>query len=374
MRLTELVLDRFRNYAALHLTFDAPVTLFVGRNAQGKTNLLEAIHVLAFARSHRSARDRELVQWGQEAAGVKGRAEREDGRRVRLEVRLGPKGKTVKVNGVEKRRLSEYVGHLNAVLFAPEDLSLVKGSPQHRRRFLDMAIGQVSSAYLHDLSAYLKTLAQRNELLKTARTTGRAVEPLLSVYDEQLATLAAKLLRKRLAFVRKLEGWARAIHAAITQETETLSLRYVSTVALDAVDVEEEAVRARVQEELARLRPRERERGVTLVGPHRDDLAFFVNGYCVQTFGSQGQQRTVALALKLAEIEFIREAVGEAPILLLDDVLSELDASRQLHLLSAIQDRVQTFVTATGVEGVDHELVRHAARYRVEQGQIQPEG
>lgn len=374
MRLRELVLDRFRNYAALHLTFDAPVTLFVGRNAQGKTNLLEAMHVLAFAKSHRTARDRELVQWGREVATVKGRVERDGGRSVRLEVRLAPKGKTVKVNSVEKRRLSEYVGHLNAVLFAPEDLNLVKGAPQHRRRFLDMAIGQVSPAYLHDLSAYLKTVAQRNQLLKMARTAGRPLDELLSVYDEQLAALAAKLLRKRLEFVGKLERWARAIHAAVTQGAETLSLRYVSTVAMDAADGAMQAMEERVHEELVRLRPRERERGVTLVGPHRDDLVFFVNGYSVQTFGSQGQQRTVALSLKLAEIEFIREAVGEAPILLLDDVLSELDAGRQLHLLSVIQDRVQTFVTTTGVEGVDHALVRHAARYRVEQGQIEPEG
>jgi DNA replication and repair protein RecF len=258
---------------------------------------------------------------------------------------------------------------MNVVMFAPEDLHLVKGSPQVRRRFIDMEIGQVSAIYLHDIGQYQKILQQRNHYLKLLQTKKQHDLTVLEILTEQFIQTAVKIIEKRFRFLRLLENLAKPIHKGISRGQEMLEIRYKPSV-----DVLEEQVLSKMiemfEEKFSKVKGREIERGVTLFGPHRDDLVFFVNGRDVQTFGSQGQQRTTALSIKLAEIELIHSEIGEYPILLLDDVLSELDDYRQSHLLNTIQGKVQTFVTTTSVDGIDHQTLKEATTFKVESGVI----
>lgn len=368
MYIRNLQLINFRNYEELSVEFENKVNVIIGENAQGKTNLMESIYVLAMAKSYRTNKDKELIRWEQDYAKIKGWIEKKEFG-FPLEITITKKGKKAKCNHIEQSRLSQYIGHLNVVIFAPEDLNLVKGSPHIRRRFLDMEIGQVSPVYLHDLSQYNKILQQRNHYLKSLQQSKTDDHTLLNIYTEQLIHLAARILEKRFEFVRQLEIWAKEIHASITSGREELKLRYKNSLNLSAEDSFTTMVQI-LQEQYEKVQMREIERGMTLFGPHRDDLEFFVNGKDVQRFGSQGQQRTTALSVKLAEIDMIKTEVGDYPILLLDDVLSELDDERQSHLLNSIQGKVQTFVTTTSVQGIDHETIREANMFHIHKGRL----
>lgn len=367
MRVNALALQDFRNYESLNLDFPEQVVIFRGSNAQGKTNLLESLYMLALAKSHRTNRDRDCIRWDQAHALLKADLARRD-RKHRVEVQLSPKGKKVKRNGIEQRRLSDYIGTLNAVMFAPEDLAIVKGSPEKRRRFLDLGISQISPVYLHTLSEYYKILVQRNNLLKDLWRRPDMM-PLLDVLTEQLVVAGTQVLLKRRHFIHKLEGWARDIQTRITDGSETLAFVF-RTFVNTPEDLDEADLQDRYYRVLEEKADQERERRTTLIGPHRDDILFHVNGMNVQTYGSQGQQRTTALSLKLAEIELIFQEIGEYPILLLDDVLSELDRSRQTHLLAFMRDKVQTFVTTTITDGIDNRLLQDAVIYKVENGNV----
>jgi len=370
MIVERLELANYRNYEHLQLTFSPSINVFIGENAQGKTNVMESLYVLSMAKSHRTSNDKELIRWEQEYGKIRGEVQKKYGR-IPLELTISKKGKKAKVNHLEQNRLSQYIGQLNVVMFAPEDLNLVKGSPQIRRRFLDMEIGQISPVYLHDLLNFQKILKHRNHILKSNAGKQSLNDVMFDVYTEQYIQLAVQIIRKRFQFMDMLQKWAEPIHFGISRGLEKLEIRYNPLNGLDP-DWSEEEMSAFLEKRLSENRKRELERGLTLVGPHRDDLHFFVNGYNVQTYGSQGQQRTTALSLKLAEIELVKQEIGEAPILLLDDVLSELDDYRQSHLLNTIQGAVQTFVTTTNVEGIDHETIRKADMYRVDQGTVDP--
>lgn len=364
-----LELRNFRNYESLQLFDLSPkVNIFVGQNAQGKTNVVESILLLAVAKSHRTNRDAELIRFEQESSLLQSMVER-DGRTLRLDLQLLGKGKKGRVNGVEKRKMSDFVGHLNVVLFAPEDLQLIKGGPQQRRRFLDVEIGQVSPQYLYNLSQYQKVLVQRNTLLKEIAKKV-AKEDMLSIWDDQLAVYGTKVIQKRLEFVGKLEEFARDIHSRISGGKELLSFRYQNSVNAKA----DEDLSEVYFSELQKRKKQDILRGTTSVGPHRDDLQVWINDREVSTFGSQGQQRTASLSMKLAEIELIRSEVGEYPVLLLDDVLSELDGERQLHLVESMGERVQTFITTTTTYGLEQFMQEQANVYRVESGAITKEG
>ncbi|KAA6447169.1 DNA replication/repair protein RecF [Bacillus swezeyi] len=368
MYIQNLTLSSYRNYERLELQFENKVNVIIGENAQGKTNLMEAIYVLAMAKSHRTSNDKELIRWDEDYAKIEGRVIKKNGS-VPIQLVISKKGKKGKVNHIEQQKLSQYVGAVNTIMFAPEDLNLVKGSPQVRRRFLDMEIGQVSPVYLYDLSLYQKILSQRNHFLKQLQTRKQTDQTMLDVLTEQLTEFAAKVVMKRLQFVDQLEKWAQPIHSGISRGLEELTLKYHTSLHVsDSPDLSK--MINSYQETFSKLRDKEIERGVSLSGPHRDDVLFYVNGRDVQTYGSQGQQRTTALSLKLAEIDLIQEEIGEYPILLLDDVLSELDDYRQSHLLHTIQGRVQTFVTTTSVDGIDHETLNEAGIFRVENGTL----
>lgn len=368
MFLTELTLTNYRNYKKAQLSFENKVNVILGENAQGKTNLMESIYVLAIAKSHRTSRDKELIKWDEEYAKIEGRVHKRINS-LSLQLIISNKGKKAKVNSLEQKKLSSYIGSLNAVMFAPEDLNLVKGSPQVRRRFIDIEIGQVMPIYMHDLNQYHHILQQRNHLLKQYHRDPGKNKVMLEILTAQLVEIAVKITKRRIHFLNLLQDWAEPIHRGISRGLETLKIQYNPSV-----DVSEGMDLSKMvevyYEKFAKLKDKEIDRGVTLAGPHRDDMQFFVNDKDVQVYGSQGQQRTTALSIKLAEIELIKSEVGEYPILLLDDVLSELDDYRQSHLLNTIQDKVQTFVTTTSVEGIDHETLKKAAKFHVAAGDI----
>jgi DNA replication and repair protein RecF len=367
--LKRLRLMNYRNYTQVELETNHKVNIFVGPNAQGKTNLLESIYVMALTKSHRTTKDRELIQWNAEAAHLSGLIERRYGD-CRLDLSLAPQGKKAKINGLEQKKLSNFVGAFNVVMFAPEDLEIVKGSPSVRRRFLDMEIAQVQPAYLHHLLQYQKILVQRNNLLKQLQVKGGNLnQTMLEVWNEQLAEHGSKIIKKREAFVYKLQKWAELTHSGITNGKEQLRIEYQPSLEVSSFQ-DEAMLFDQFMVKLSQVKDQELRRGATLVGPHRDDLVFYINDKEVHTFGSQGQQRTTALSLKLAEIELMNEEVGEYPVLLLDDVLSELDQYRQTQLIETFQSKVQTFITTTGIESVHLDRLDDVCMYEVHEGSV----
>ncbi|WP_442602511.1 DNA replication/repair protein RecF [Paenibacillus sp. KN14-4R] len=367
MFLKTLSVKNFRNYEELTLTMDRNVNIFLGPNAQGKTNLLEAIYVLALTKSHRTFQDKELIGWHKDTAQITGEIDKKYGT-CTLDLSFTVKGKKAKINSLEQKKLSLFVGGLNVVMFAPEDLEIVKGSPGVRRRFLDMEIGQVYPSYLYDLSQYQKTLQQRNNLLKSSSPHAVNIA-MLEVWDEQLAQYGVKIMKKRQNFINKLQEWAKQIHSGITNGAEVLRVEYTPSFSF-AEDAQEAVLLEQFMVKLTKIRDQELRRGATLLGPHRDDMRFYINDKEVHTYGSQGQQRTTALSLKLAEIELIHEEVGEYPLLLLDDVLSELDEFRQTQLIRTFQNKVQTFITTTSLESVHLDRLNDSSVFYVQSGNV----
>lgn len=371
MILTELHLHHFRNYQDLTVNFAPGINVLIGHNAQGKTNMLEAIYALSLTRSHRTNNDRELINWQESTATISGVVQKATGR-VPLELQFTPNGKKAKVNHLEQARLASYVGQLNAILFAPEDLSLVKGAPAVRRHFMDMEFSQMSSKYLYDASQYRTLLRQKNKYLRQLKYGQQHDRVLLDVLSDQLAAYGAEVMVARFRFLQQLEKWAADLHYQISLNQEKLQLVYVNQLKVKAKTTVDQAY-----QQLLGLyrnnREREIDRGTTMYGPQRDEIHFMVNGKNVQSFGSQGQQRTTALSVKLAEIDLMKEQTGEYPLLLLDDVLSELDTIRQTHLLTAIQDKVQTFLTTTSLSDVARQLIKKPTIFEIKNGTLSKE-
>ncbi|EGO65068.1 DNA replication/repair protein RecF [Acetonema longum] len=345
MRIQTLTLRDFRNYSHLEIAFSPSINIMIGENAQGKTNILEAVYLGAMGQSHRAGDDEDMILWQAAAGSVDMLFVRQDlEHRVQFRLTRGQR-KQIFVNQAPVK-VKDLIGSFNAVLFSPEDLWLVKGSPSVRRSFLDAEISQASPVYYRHLLQYQRILLQRNNLLKSIRENGRPDQ--LETWDEQLAKAAAAVTLKRLAAVKRLNMLANLMHRRITAAKENLSVAYLVHGAENQEMPEStEALTQWYREKLKVMRPADIARGSTGAGPHRDDLAFSVNGKDLRLFGSQGQQRTGILAVKLAELEFIKSEAGEYPVLLLDDVMSELDLSRREHLVSFIKDRIQTFITAT---------------------------
>lgn len=368
MELLALALHNFRNYQDLSTTFSPGVNVFLGPNAQGKTNLLEAIYALALTRSHRTNTDKELIGWSGNDARISGTIERRTGK-VPLELSFSSKGKKAKVNHLDQPKLANYIGHLNVILFAPEDLELVKGAPVVRRQFIDREFSQMSPKYLYVANQYRAMLRQRNQYLKQLQTDKQTDLLFLDVLTEQLVNLASELIVRRLQLLKALNAAAMPIQSDITQGNETLQINYVSQLSSDEM-IDEDSIKKAMMSRFEKLRKRELFEGVTKLGPHRDDLRFMVNDHDVAVYGSQGQQRTTALAVKLAEIDLMFQETGEYPILLLDDVLSELDTDRQTHLLTAIQDKVQTFITTPSLSDVAKQLIKTPKIFNVRTGTL----
>ena len=368
MKLTNLQLKNFRNYESVQIEFTDGVHVFIGENAQGKTNLMESIYALAMTKSHRTTNDKELIGWNKEFATIKGTVEK-TATKTNLELQFSKKGKIAKVNYLEQKRLSSYLGNLNVILFAPENLTLVKGSPQNRRKFVDMELGQMSSLYLYDLVEYNRVLKQRNTYLKQLAIKKKQPDEYLDVLSEMLSELASKIVFHRLDFMKQLEALAIPIHDQLSLGREKFSVSYQATIPLED-GLTPSQMKEIYMNQFKKNQTREADQATTLIGPHRDDLIFYLNEIPVQTYGSQGQQRSTVLSLKLAEIELMKLSTGEYPLLLLDDVLSELDDDRQTHLIKAIENKVQTFITTTSLDGIKQQFINEPVVIPIEKGTI----
>lgn len=376
MYLRSLHLRHFRNYSDQGIQFGSPKTILVGDNAQGKTNLLEAVELLATLRSRRASRDRELVSHDSPQAQIAATIERL-GVAHELVVDLRSSGRrTLKVNGQPLRRQAEFLGQVNAVLFSSLDLDLVRGGPESRRNWLDGVLIQLEPIYIGLLEHYRKVLKQRNALLKAQRDpaghslTDSSTE--MAFWNGELATAGSRIMRRRARLVQRLDPLADHWHRAISGGQETLTLSYRPQVPLPDPQATAEVVQAQFLQEIQAKAAAELALGSSLVGPHRDDVEMSINQTAARAYGSQGQQRTLVLALKLAELELIEQVIGEPPLLLLDDVLAELDLHRQNQLLDAIQTRVQTLVTTTHLGSFDARWLSAAQIVQVHGGQLSP--
>lgn len=362
MFVRSLALKGFRNYDQLELTLDPGINLFVGDNAQGKTNIIEAIYIGAHGKSFRTRRDQELIRLQSDFAQVNLRFDKGD-RSQQLAYHIDAQKKVFKLNGMTLEKRSELIGNLLVIVFSPEDLELIKGSPQERRQFIDRELSSLNRSYLRDLIVYHQYLEQRNDYLKK-RTID---ETLVTVYDEQLAEHGARIILARRAFIARLSTIAERIQRALTSGEEGLSLSYVTNLSLTD-DADYDTIKDGLKSALADQFPSDRQRGYTQRGPHRDDFKIAINGLEVRTYGSQGQVRTAALSLKLSEIEWIEQDTGDSPVLLLDDVLSELDLSRQRDLMQ-YAEKVQTIITTTDIDLISPHL-RKGKAFTVSSGRI----
>ena len=337
MFIESIELKNYRNYGELHMDFDPGTNVLYGDNAQGKTNILEAVYVCATTKSHRGSKDREIIEFGEDESHIKMQL-RKDDVPYRIDMHLKKnKTKGVAVNGIPIRRASELFGIVNVVFFSPEDLNLIKNGPADRRRFIDLELCQLNRLYVHSLVQYNRVVIQRNKLLKELFFHPE-YEEMLDIWDMQLASYGREVSQYRREFIGELNELIRPIHQKLSGGKEELVIQYEPNTEADQLEA---AVK--------KSREADRKQKTTLVGPHRDDLSFYVNGIDIRRFGSQGQQRTAALSLKLAEIELVKKIKKEYPILLLDDVLSELDGKRQDHLLASIR-HIQTIITCTGLD------------------------
>ncbi len=363
MRVNRIVLRNFRNYSHLDIDFRSNINIFIGENAQGKTNILEAIYLGSVGKSHRTSDDDDLVGWDFPDAAVDVFFTRQ-GVDNKIGFRLVKKQKKEVLMNEFPIKPREVLGSLNTVLFSPEDLWLIKGAPALRRRFLDMEISQAVPAYYRHLLQYNRILNQRNNLLKKIRERKAAPE-LLETWDDQLAKTAAVLFNKRIESLKKMGMLANLMHRRLTASKENLTTVYHQAGADEAAEV---LTSEWFRKKFSLLREEDIGSGSTSVGPHRDDIILKVNGKDLRNFGSQGQQRTGILALKLAELEFLKSETGEYPVLLLDDVMSELDAQRREQLLLFIRDKIQTVITAT--EASLFPTVKIGQYFRVKEGTI----
>ncbi len=384
MYLRHLHLRQFRNYQDQKVKFDAAKTILVGDNAQGKSNLLESVELLSTLKSHRANRDRDLILDGKPAGQIQASLERQLGN-IDLTLTLRSQGRrTVAVNGETLRRHLDFLSILNVVQFSSLDLDLVRGGPEVRRHWLDRLLVQLEPVYAHILQQYNQVLRQRNALLKKIRQQKIAAESLGSLYsipvqelalwDAQLTTTGARVIRRRQRVLQRLAPLASEWHRAISGSKEVLQMEYLANVTVDSKELiiqdSLEGVRQTFLEKIKARAIAEQYQGTTVVGPHRDDVTFTINDTPARQYGSQGQQRTLVLALKLAELQLIEQVVNEPPLLLLDDVLAELDLHRQNQLLEAITNRFQTLITTTHLGCFDGQWLQDTQILSVQSGKI----
>lgn len=337
MIIQSLELADFRNYKSLHMDFSEGTNILYGDNAQGKTNVLEALYMVSTTKSHRGMKDRDLIRFGQEEAHIRSCLLKSDiDYQIDMHLRKN-KSKGIAINGQRIKKASELVGILHIVFFSPEDLSIVKDGPSERRRFMDMELCQLDRSYLFNLNHYNKIIDQRNKLLRELYFNPELKET-IGIWDMQLLSYGTKIIERRQQFILQLNEIIGNVHEKLSGGREKLVVQY-----------EPEVTAAAFEKKLLSSRERDIKLKMTCVGPHRDDFSFVDNDIDIRKFGSQGQQRTCALSLKLSEIELVKESIGEKPVLMLDDVLSELDSGRQNYLLNSIGG-IQTFITCTGLD------------------------
>lgn len=359
MYIKRLQMLNYRNYKSLNITLGKNVNVFMGDNAQGKTNILEAIYYCAFAKSHRTSKDRELINWNSDSAYVsllvgKDRLDKN------IDINILKDGKkAIKINKIKVSKIGELFGNFNVVMFSPEDLKIIKDSPGVRRKFIDMELCQLNSKYYYNLVQYNKVLNERNVVLKNRKLDSE----ILDIYDIQLANFGYHIIIERLKYINKLNFYGKDIHKDISSGKENLEFKYISTIK-DLEDIENS-----FYELLRRNRKKDIEKGTTSIGPHRDDFIVLINDVDTKSFGSQGQQRSAVLTIKFSSLKIIKEMTSEYPVLLLDDVLSELDFNRKRYILSTIGE-IQTIITCTGIEDLTNYLDNSSRVFKVKEGEI----
>lgn len=337
MIIKSIDLKNFRNYEIENIEFDDKTNIFYGDNAQGKTNVLEAVYVSGTTRSHKGVKDAEMINFDSNEAHIKS-VIRKKNIDYRIDMHLKKnKAKGIAVNGIPIKKSSELYGIVNIIFFSPEDLNIIKTGPAARRKFMDMELCQLDKIYVSNLINYNKSVDQRNRLLKDIFINS-ALEDTLDIWDSNIVKYGSEIIRRREEFIDNLNSIIGKIHLTLSGGKENLLIKYEPSVSI-----------SEFEKNLFELRERDKKTKMTGCGPHRDDIIFSINGIDIRKYGSQGQQRTTALSLKLAEIELVKQSTGDTPILLLDDVLSELDSNRQNYLLNSIHD-VQTIITCTGLD------------------------
>lgn len=360
MFIKSIKLENFRNYESLDLTFERGTNILYGDNAQGKTNVLEAIYLSATTKSHRGSKDKEVIRFSDEEAHIRTFLDK-DGMEYRVDMHLRKnKSKGIAVNSQQLKKAAELLGLLNVVFFSPEDLSIIKNGPSERRRFVDMELCQIDKTYLYNLNQYIKVVNQRNKLLKDMYFN-QIIDGSLQIWNMQLLSYGKKLIERRSRFVNELNEIIYDIHKKLSGGREEIQVIYEPDTKEDTFE-----------EDLKLCNDRDMKYKTTTVGPHRDDFCFYINGVDIRKYGSQGQQRTAALSLKLSEIEMVRRASKDQPVLLLDDVLSELDSSRQNYLLNSIGD-IQTIITCTGLDEFINNRITIDKIFKVTNGSITSE-
>jgi DNA replication and repair protein RecF len=382
MFLQHLHLQNFRNYSAQSVAFSAPKTILLGDNAQGKSNLLEAVELLATLKSHRTSRDRDLVKEGTDLGCVKAQLQRDLGVSELSLVLRGAGRRSAVVNGETLKRQQDFLGHLNAVQFSSLDIDLVRGGPGGRRIWIDTLLTQLEPVYAYILQQYHQVLKQRNAFIKQQTAAdpqfraaeGAGVKPALpasaqaAIWDAQLATAGTRVIRRRSRVLNRLIPLAQSWHQSISGGGEQLTIAYQPNVPM--LEDDPALIQQAFLEKIQSRAVAEFHQHTSLVGPHRDDIDFVINQTPARQYGSQGQQRTLVLSLKLAELELIEAVIGEPPLLLLDDVLAELDLTRQNQLLETIQDRFQTLITTTHLGSFDAQWLKSSQILTVEQGAL----
>ena len=374
MKIKSLKLLYFRNYLSTNIDAHPSLNVLVGNNANGKTNIIESIFCLALGKSYRTKSDSECIMFGETATAMSCIVNK-NGRELDIMLGINNKGKSAKIAGIKKTKLTDFVGELNVVLFSPEDLQIVKGSPSLRREFMNREFYQFSRIYHKYYLMYQHLLKQRNSYLKDMRKNPKDEMSLayLETLTSQLAKVALYITKERVSFVQDISKLTYKNMLNISNGQETLKIKYKSSV-LDALNISEMNDEFFTEENLTKVMMKKSfddiMRGSTKIGPQHDDLEFYINDLDAKMYASQGQQRSIVLSLKLAEINYLKEKTGTYPVLLLDDVLSELDKNRQLKLLDAINENVQTFITTPSISDIKEDLLRKAKVFKIENGNI----
>jgi len=359
MYIKRLQMLNYRNYKSLNITLGKNVNVFMGDNAQGKTNILEAIYYCAFSKSHRTSKDRDLINWNSDSAYIsllvgKDRLDKN------IDINILKDGKkAIKINKIKVSKIGELFGNFNVVMFSPEDLKIIKDSPGIRRKFIDMELCQLNPKYYYNLVQYNKILNERNVILKNRNLD----KEILDIYDIQLANYGHHIVIDRINYINKLNFYGKDVHRDISSGKENIEFRYISTIK----DLEN--IKVNFYETLKKNRKKDIEKGITSIGPHRDDFIVLINDIDTKSFGSQGQQRSAVLTMKFSSLKIIKEITSEYPVLLLDDVLSELDFNRKRYILSTIGE-IQTIITCTGIEDITNYLDNTSRLFKVKDGEI----
>lgn len=359
MYIKKLQMLNYRNYKSLDINLGKNVNVFMGDNAQGKTNILEAIYYCAFAKSHRTSKDKELINWESNSAYLSLLVGRDRLDKL-IDINILKDGKkAIKINKVKVSKIGELFGSFNVVMFSPEDLKIIKDSPGVRRKFIDMELCQLNSRYYYNLVQYNKILNERNVLLKNRQLD----IDILDIYDTQLSEYGNNIIKDRIKYIKKLNFYGEEIHKDISSGKEKIEFQYITGIK------NLENIKSEFYDLLKRNRKKDIEKGITTIGPHRDDFTVSLNGIDAKSFGSQGQQRSAVLTIKFSSLKIIKELTGEFPILLLDDVLSELDFNRKRYILTSIGE-IQTVITCTGIEDLTNYLDNKSKVFKVKDGVI----